>query len=193
MRNKIAIIIACSLFTVSALHSCKVIQPEKSYSKVDSTTTKFTPVDVNVKGAKVGTSLNIDSLKAVYQRKIEQYRIDSAAAAAKGLAIPPPPETDKESLTDPQTKAQLTYWIDKYGKLQLGCESKDQVVTMLTAEITRLTKEVTNQKQLVKEIPGWAVMLFGVLGTLFFISLLFNIILFKTKKQDVKVNYNQQT
>lgn len=166
---------------MTTLFSCKVVKPEKSYSKTDSVYFKMSPVDVPVKGATVGASVNLDSLKAAYQAKIDQYRIDSAYAAARGDLPPPLPPEEKQSVTDPKTKAQLTYWIDQFGKLQMTCESKDQVVTMLTAEITRLTREVTNQKQLVKEIPGWAVALFGVLGTLLLISLLFNFLLFKMK------------
>ena len=159
--------------------SCKVVRPASSYSRTDSTSVKLTPVDVAVKGGKVGISLNLDSLLAVYEQKRTLYLADSVTAAAQGRPIPTAPETDKQSFSDPQTKALLTYWIDKYGKLQLGCESKDQVVTMLTAEITRLTQEVSTQKELVKQMPSWAVMLFGSLGVLLLLSILFNILLFK--------------
>ena len=171
-----------ALMLISSLQSCKVVQPLKSYSKIDTTTIKETPVDLLVKGGKVETSLNMELMMARYQKKREQYLVDSTNAANQGKPLPEPPETEKQSFTDADTRAVLTYWIDKAGKLQLGCESKDQTITFLQKEITRLTKEVNTQKELIKEIPPWAVMLFGALGTLLVISLLLNFILFKTKK-----------
>ncbi|WP_442589192.1 hypothetical protein ACSBL2_24550 [Pedobacter sp. AW31-3R] len=170
-----------ALLFLTLLFSCKVIRPESSYTKTDSTSVQFSPVEVTVRGGKVGTSLSVDSLLSVYQAQRQRHLADSSSAVQQGRKIPPPPETEKQSFTDPETKAQLTYWIDKYGKLQLGCESKDQTVTFLTAEITRLSKEVSTQKELIKELPTWAVMLFGSLGVLLLLSILLNILLFKNQ------------
>lgn len=164
------------LFVLS-FSACRIIKPQTDTVKTDTTFTTYKQTEVSIAGAMVGASANLDSLKAAYERKITRYRIDSAAAAAAGKAIPQKPEPDKRTFTDPATKAQLTYWMDEYGKLQITCESKEQVVSLLTAEVTRLSKEVTKITEVAFKTPVWCWVVIGVLSTLLAISLILNIIL----------------
>lgn len=172
---------AVGLVCVLSLGSCRIIKPETSHTKTDTTTTNYKKVDVEVKGAKVGTSLNIDSLARVAADKRVKWLLDSAAAAQAGRPIPPAPTEAPKTFTDPNTKAQLTYWIDQHGKLQLGCESKDQTISMLVAEVTKLTTEVSKKTEVVKEIPGYCWAIMGGLAALLLASILFNVVLLKSR------------
>lgn len=176
MRTLSLLILIVSFISLS----CKVIKPAIETSKSDETSIGYKPVDVPVKGAKVGTSLNMDSLyrAAVAMRAL--YIKDSINAALAGKPVPASTQ-QKKSITDPETKAQLTYWIDQYGKLQISCESKDQVVTMLVAEVTRLTKEVTKKTEIVKETPKWNWISMSALATVLLISIIINLLKFKIR------------
>lgn len=181
--RKIAIAFALlgSVAAFSLVQSCKIVKPKESYMKTEDTDIKLTPVDVPVKGATVTSSLNVDSVAKAYAADRAKYIIDSVNAVNAGKPIPPPHRSDPKKFTDPQTKAELTYWMDEFGKLQMKCESKDQVVTMLTAEITRLTKEVTAKTEIVKETPVWNYILMSVLSTLLILSVIINLFMFKRK------------
>lgn len=184
MKNRKIYLVGFALMgmcSLSLVNSCTVIKPKESYTKTDTTSIKQTPVDVPVKGAKVSTSLNIDSVVKAYAAERARYIIDSINAVNAGKPLPAPPKSDPKKFTDPQTKAELTYWMDQYGKLQIGCESKDQVVTMLTTEITRLSKEVSAKSEIVKETPKWNYIAMSALGTLLLISLLINLFMYKRK------------
>lgn len=167
-----AVLVILSLFILTG---CKTVKPGTDYSKTDTTSIKYVPVDVAVKGAKVGAALNIDSLLQVAVQKRAKYLKDSIAAALAGKPLPKPPKETKV-VTDPATKAQLTYWIDQYGRLQIGCESKDQTINLLVAEVTRLSKEVTKKTEIVKETPKWNGNLITVLSVLLVISVLINVL-----------------
>jgi len=185
-----AIALVMVLFTFT---SCRIIKPEVDTTKTDSTYTTFKQIDIKVAGAKVHKGLDLDSLfrASLMQRdqrradsianlKAElQFKKDSIAALKAGKPIPPapvliPPKPNVQYVTDPQTKAQLSYWIDEYGKLQLGCESKDQVVSTLQAQVNKLTKQVTTQKLIVPETPKWNYIAMAVLATLLIISVMLN-------------------
>ena len=92
----------------------------------------------------------------------------------KPLLKPPAPK--KQFVTDPQTKAQLSYWIDAYGKLQLACESKDQTVQTLQPVVNKTTKDVTKTTVIVKETPKWNWIAMAMLATLLGISVIINLI-----------------
>jgi len=160
---------------------CNIIKPAVNKSSIDSTTVNLKPVDVPVKGAKVNTSLNVDSLVKDYTAKRVKFLIDSANAAAAGKPIPKAPQAPPQKFTDPQTKAELTYWMDAYGRLQIGCESKDQTVRMMVAEIVKLTKQVTDKVSIIKETPVWNWITIAILGTILAISLLVNFITIRRK------------
>jgi len=154
--------------------SCSVIKPQVNRTKSDSTYTTYKQVDIKLTGAKVGTGLNIDSLYHVALSNKDQYKDDSIArlnvqlqyakdslAAAKAnkpippkpVYLPSPPQ--KEYVTDPQTKAQLSYWIDAYGKFQIQCESKDQTITTLQAQVNKLTTDKTTTIDVAYKTPAW--------------------------------------
>lgn len=163
------------------LTSCKTIKPGTDTIKTDQTNIVYVPVDVPVKGAQVGTSLNLDSLVKAAINARTKYLKDSLAAVLAGKPTLTPPPSNKNTVTDPQTKAQLTYWIDQFGKLQLTCESKDQTVTMLVAEVSRLSKEVTKKIEVIKETPLWNWIAISILATLLIISVLLNLLTIKRR------------
>jgi hypothetical protein len=167
---------------------CTVIKPKVNTTKTDSTYTTYKQVTVDVKGAKVGAGLNLDSLyKALLIAKDQRmddslsnlkaenkYKTDSIAALKANKPLPPKPvfiksPPDVRYVTDPQTKAQLSYWVDRYGKLQLGCESKDQLVQTLVAQVNTLHKQVTTTTQVAKITPAWAWVIMAVEAVLLLI------------------------
>jgi phage-related holin len=156
-------------FAFILLSGCKTIRPgvDNSYSKSDTTITNYKPVDVQYKGATVGASFNYDSAMGLMFTKWvkmlpvaqQSLNMDSLYKVFKGSLK----TGEIKTVTDPQTKVQLQYWVDEFGKLQMTCSSKDQTIQMMVAEITRLTKEVTAKKtvEVVKEMPWWGWVLSG--------------------------------
>lgn len=159
-----------ALLMLVSLAGCTVVKPEVDRTKTDTTITSFKQVDIKVKGAKVIAGIDMDSLyhaalMARDQRKDDsiamlKFKNDSLASIKAGKPVPQRPQfvvrpPIKQTVTDPESKAQLTYWIDQYGKLQLGCESKDQVIKTLQAQITKLTKDTTVTTKVVTQTPGW--------------------------------------
>lgn len=135
---------------------CKTLHPATSSVVVtDTTVIKYKPVDVTVKGAKVTQAVNVDSLFGAWLATSKEYSRDSAKAVKAGKPIPPAPVAPARTVSDPQTKAQLTYWIDQFGKLQVSCESKDQTVQILVAEINRLRHEVKTVVKTEYKTPNW--------------------------------------
>jgi hypothetical protein len=179
---------------LALISSCTVLKPGVDHTKTDTTITSYKQVDVKVSGAKVFAGLGTDDLlhlalaakdqrmdDSIARLKLElKYKQDSIAAlkANKPIPLKPlyvPPAPQKQYVTDPETKAQLSYWIDAYGKFQIECESKDQTIHTQQAEITKLTKDVTTQKLLTKVTPTWNWIAMAVLGTLLLISVLLNV------------------
>lgn len=147
--------------------SCQVLKPATSYSKTEKVDTAYKKQEVQVKGAKVETSLDVEALI----NALTSYKRDSANAANSGTPPPPKPKTSG-TVTDAQGKAQLTYWIDQFGKLQLSCESKDQTVNVLVAEVTRLSKEVSKKTEIDYKTPVWNWIAMSILATLLIIAVL---------------------
>jgi len=162
------------LFFGLCLSSCWSIKPEVDRTKTDTTITSYKQVDINVKGAKVTKGLNMDSLyhaalfakdqrtdDSIARLNIElKYKQDSIAALKANKPVPvrptfTPTAPPIQYVTDPQTKAQLSYWIDQYGKLQIGCEAKDQTVSTLQAQVTKLTTDKTVTVQVIEKTPAW--------------------------------------
>jgi len=189
-------IAAALIALICLVSSCSVIRPGSDTVKTDSTKTTFTHQTVDVKGAKVTASLNIDSLlkaatkarlkqqldSAAYAQKLAQYKVDSAAAAKAGKPLtetrPAPPKPQTQYVTDPQTKAQLSYWIDQYDNLQVGCESKDQAIDVLTTQIDHLKSQVTTKTVVSYKTSVWAYVVMAIVGVLSLILF----ILYQTKK-----------
>jgi hypothetical protein len=190
----VAIIALLMAFFIS---SCSIIKPEVDHSKTDTTITTYKQVDLKVKGAKVFAGINMDSLfhaaliEKVQQRadsisklKLElQYKQDSIAALKANKPIPAKPiyiisDPVKQYVTDPQTKAQLTYWIDAYGKFQITCESKDQTIASLQAQVTKLTKDTTVTTKVAYQTPVWNKVVMIIEGLLLITAIL--IIVFKS-------------
>ena len=139
------------------------------YSKKDTTITNYIPVDAHYQGATVGNSINSDSLLKAFAVLLEKSKgngtrpvnIDSVLNAFKmGFKTN---LHDTVVTTDPNTKVQLKYWVDEFGKLQMTCTSKDQTIQMMVAQITKLTEELKSNHTtvVVKEMPWWGWLLAG--------------------------------
>lgn len=146
----------CSLWLAS---SCGVMKPSTQSEKTDSTWTTYKPVDVKVTGSSVGSAFNVDSFFAVLKGKInipssstintDSLFTELSKAIKEQLAAMPP-----NVVTDPETKIQLKYWYDQFGKLNMECTSKDQTIQMLVAEINKLQKEKKTET-IVTYVPVW--------------------------------------
>lgn len=161
---------------LSTLFSCKVIKPGLNIvkEKTDTTFTTYKQVDFDIKGATVANTINMDSLFSVLQASLKSTNpntnLDSLFKAFKNTLKP---IHDTTAVTDPNTKVQLKYWYDAYGKLQMTCTSKDETVQLLVAEVTKLHKEVENSKEIevVYKMPRWGWIVIGGCGVLSFLAL----------------------
>jgi hypothetical protein len=171
---KALLLVVCLSVVAATVTGCWSQRPVVEHNVIDTTTTTYKSQDVQYKGAKVMKGLNIDSLyhaalmshdqhledSALNAQAIAKYKQDSLTAVKNGKAIPAAPvlKPDKpvtRYVTDPLTKAQLSYWIDQYGKLQVGCESKDQTMQVLVAQVNRLRSDTTKATVTVYKIPSW--------------------------------------
>lgn len=166
----VGLFMSASMFT-----GCFSKRSVTEHSVIDTTSVSYKQVDYQYKGAKVTAGLNIDSLyKAAlaekqlekqdsidFAKKLAQYVNDSTTAVANHKPLPVKPVDTviykKQYVTDPQTKAQLSYWVDQYGKLQVGCESKDQTLQLMVAEVNRLRSEVDKKTTTITvfKVPAW--------------------------------------
>jgi hypothetical protein len=91
-----------------------------------TTDTQFVPVNVQIPGATIYDTIRLhDSL--VILQLTEKVTIR---------------ETDNG-------RAELRYWVDKYGNLVIECQAKDQIVELLNKYVTNNRVEVRNK------IPEW--------------------------------------
>jgi len=163
--------------------SCKTLQRGVDTEKTDSTWTTYKQVDAKVTGAAVTSAINMDSLASDIKRRLlaaakqgGSVNIDSllnaAVTAFKDELKSMPPAV----VTDPESKVQLKYWYDQYGKLTMECASKDQTLQMMVAEINRMSKE-RKTETVVDYQPvwytwaflGWAIFATALVALLFFI------------------------
>ncbi len=128
----------------------------------DTTFTTYKAINLNITGAKVQRFINLDSLYRIALIQRQQHTIDSLKAVADGKPIPLPSKPVIQYYTDPQTKAELAYWIDAYGKFQVSCESKDQTITVQQAQITVLRKQVTDRERTISELQNKTITVFKV-------------------------------
>jgi hypothetical protein len=174
--------------------SCSVIKPGTNTTSVDSTVTVFKPVDFKVIGAKVTKGIDMDSLyhaalmardqrladSLAYLQLRNKWLSDSLAAAKANKPLPPKPvyipaKPKIQYVTDPQTKAQLSYYIDAFGRLNMGCEAKDRTIQVLQQTVTRLQKQVSQTTQIAYKTPWYNWLLIGVFAALLCISLIKNL------------------
>jgi hypothetical protein len=185
--SAIAVIALLMLFT----GACSIIKPGVDIIKTDSTYTTYKQVDLKLAGATVTKAVDLDSLfhaslMARDQRNADaiasmKYKQDSFSALEANKLLPAKPlyiqtKPIVQYFTDPQTKAQLSYWVDQYGKLQLGCESKDQVVHSLQTEVNKLSSQTTTKTVVVTKTPNWNWMVMGAEGILLLICIVILII-----------------
>jgi len=154
-------VLVLAVFTAFIFGGCQVVKPRTTHTIKDSTTINYVTVDVPVKGAKVQSGVNVDSLFKAWK---------SAQASGKPEAAKP------VTVTDPQTKAELKYWVDQYGNLQASCESKDQTVKALIAQVSKLTSEILKKTEVVFVTPAWNWAAMGALLALLVASVVFNLL-----------------
>ncbi len=157
------------------ISACKTIKPgtNSSYTKTDTTIINYKPVDVKVPGATVVNNINVDSLLSVLAASFKsEYTNSSAPDIDKILKeFKAGLNTSPVTVTDPETKVQLKYWVDEFGKLNMQCSSKDQTIQALVAEVTRLTNEVTKKEtvEVQYKMTWWGWMICGYAAFLTFI------------------------
>ena len=141
---------------------CKVIKPKEITTIKDSVSINYRNVEVPVKGAIVQAPVNVDSLFKAFLKAVKT-----------GEKLPEP-----QVYTDANNKAQLKLWIDQFGKLQASCESKDQVVLTLVAELTKTRQELKERQAIVYKTPTINYIIITVLCTLLLISIIIHLIKF---------------
>lgn len=173
-----AVIIGVLMFSCL---SCNLPKHINSSSIQDSTWTNYKPVDIKVTGAAVVSGFNLDSVVMAIRSRLPvtgqqgNTNIDSLLNAAVSAMLEELKELPPKVVTDPESKVQLKYWYDQYGKLNMECSSKDQTIQMLVAEINKLTKE-RRVETVVKEVQVWYTWCFlgwAVFATVFAVLLSF--------------------
>lgn len=174
-NNNLTVIVL--LLVSISFASCKIVNPgiDSSYEKSDTTSTNYKPVNVDVKGATVSNTLNVDSIVAAIAYKIKATQptvnMDSLIATIKAnLSYSNKPV----SVTDKDGKVELKYWLDEFGKLQITCSSKDQTIQLLVAEITKLSKEKRTEARTEVDyrMPWWGWLILGASAIMFVIGLI---------------------
>ncbi|WEK18181.1 MAG: hypothetical protein P0Y49_15425 [Candidatus Pedobacter colombiensis] len=142
--------------TTLGILSCRSVQPVvSSVLKTDSLITTYKQESLLIKGAKVEERLDLDSLILVARSVRAAYLKDSVLAVREGREVVRTMSTAIREFTDPSTKAALSYWIDEYGRLNIGCESKDQTIQLLIAQVKQLQKEITTAQKIEYKTPWY--------------------------------------
>jgi hypothetical protein len=161
------------LIVLSAFASCRSVQAVSNGTiHKDSVTTTYRQEQVTIKGAAVLQVLNLDSLLKESLDARNVYVKDSLTAVKNGQPVPVQQRTVVKYLTDPQTKASLSYWTDQYGKLNIGCESKDQTIQLLIAQVQQLHTELTTATKIEYKTPWYDyLIIFMLLAALIFTTI----------------------
>lgn len=164
-----AIIIAACMFT-----SCSPkITASESHIVTDTTTVKYKPVEVKIKGSSVTGELNVDSLLNALKtnlQKLNETNFSNEKTIAQQAIDFEKVFTDFKKgikpstpvvITDTSGRVQLKYWYDSFGKLQMECGTKDQTINLLVAEITRMRNEINSKQTVIyRTRPVWLTWLF---------------------------------
>lgn len=144
------VLVVVTLLSLFWFSGCRSVRPETSSTVVkDTTIVTYKTVEVPIRGAAVVNHVNVDSLvNAIAKKKTE----------GQPLATAPVKVEDKDG------KVVLEYWIDELGKLQINCQSKDQTIQVLVAEIAKLRKETKTIVQEVEKTPFWNYAIILLLG-----------------------------
>lgn len=158
IKSGAKILVGLIAVSVLCFSGCsKKLRPESTtFTVKDTTIINYKTVDVPVPDFNIKQSINIDSL-------LEAYRL----AANTGAEI----QTAPVIVRDATGKVQLQYWVDQYGKLQITCESKDQTIQMLVAEVTKARNEVKTVYQTEYQTPVWNYAIIVLLGIALILSL----------------------
>lgn len=138
----------------SVMVGCKSTKPVvNSYTVKDSTVVNYRTVEVPVPGQQTSAAVNLDSLMNLLKEN-KPVIINGQVPSGDG-------------------KMLLQYWTDAFGKLQIRCQTQDQVLNVLAAEITRLREEQKIETVIHTEYrtPVWNYILVVLLAAALIISL----------------------
>ncbi len=102
-------------------------------------------------GAQVQNGNDIDSITSYLQTMFKQ--------GLNGIE-------NKVQYKSADNKVALTFWLDKMGKLQADCSSKDSSYQATIKDITERFEKVENKTTTIKEkyIPTWLIVIFSIVG-----------------------------
>lgn len=142
------VVVAALLLSMFA--GCKTIHTNTLETK--TVTVKERDTTLIYKGGSVSNQNSLDSiLKYLSSQEALKQRLNGIQT--------------KVIYTDAQNKVALTFWLDKYGKLQADCSSKDSSWTAKLKDIETRYEKQSTQTKTVKEkyVPARFWILFGIL------------------------------
>lgn len=134
----IATLLTLLAMMIMCFVGCKVIQPTLHTSETKVTTINTRDTTFIYKGGEVGNGTDLDS--------ILKYLTSQEAFKQHSNGIQP-----KVIYTDAQNKVALTFWLDKYGKLQANCTSKDSSWQARLTDIQSSYEKKLEEKKIIKE------------------------------------------
>lgn len=156
MRKKakdIAIVILMLLvcLIVFCLTSCKTVQPTIHTSESKTVTIRQHDTTLIYKGANVKNAVNFDSIIAYLT---SQLALNNRLNGIQTKVI----------YKDASDKVALTFWLDKFGKLQADCSSKDSMYKATLQEQQTYWESQTKviHTEVKTEIPNWGKVVFGI-------------------------------
>ena len=134
---KIILVILSALL----LGACTIIKPTEHTETSDVKTITLIDTTFIYTGSFINNSQQIDSIyELLLQKKADNPNLKSSENIVK--------------YTDPESKVQLSFWIDEYGKLQAKCESKD---AQFMAQLQSIEHKIIQNKTVIKEKKNiWA-------------------------------------
>lgn len=168
-----------------SVFGCKAPNIATSNTKTDSTWTSYNQAAMNVTGASVSSGVNVDSLVDALRRKLstaangsQPANIDSMINAAVSAFKDEMKSMKPIVVIDPESKVQLKYWYDQYGKLNMECSSKDQTIQILVAQVNKLSNE-KRVETIIKKEPTWYT--WGMVGYSLALTVLLVVLIFFRK------------
>lgn len=132
-----------------ALASCKTIQPTVLKSETKTVTIHQRDTTLIYKGSDVQSGSDLDSIKA--------YLTSQLAFNNRLNGI-----QKKVVYKDAQDKVALTFWLDKYGKLQADCSSKDSTYMAKLKDQEVYWEKQSKTTKIETKVPVWAYIVMGI-------------------------------
>ncbi|TAG31876.1 MAG: hypothetical protein EAZ35_02170 [Sphingobacteriia bacterium] len=163
--------------------SCKTSKPTNVsfYEKKDTTEVSYKQVQFKVEGGSVQSQINLDSILNVFALKIVKSQpqgtptlnVDSLVSQMKKALFLQKPVTT----SDKNDKAELRFWFDQYGRVQINCISKDQTIHLLAAEVKKLQTIIQKNESIEVEYKmpwyGWFAVGWAFLSTIIVVAMIY--------------------